>query len=129
MIWMAVLLGAASALALALMARLESQGSGQQWPEAGRVIAEATEDSLEVSMLNNSPDDIRRTVRSVQEGELVDSVTVYRRTGTPWVTSNPELELSSSMVMVRNTSLALCETYFLAFHPHQSDSVPVLKQP
>src|SRR3972149_2628913 len=105
MIWMAVLLGAASALALALMARLEGPRLEEQWTGAGRVIAEATEDSLEVSMLNNSPDDIRRTVRSVQEGELVDSVTVYRRTGTPWVSSNPDAELSSSAHATLLTSI------------------------
>ena len=129
MIWMAVLLGAASALALALMARLESQRIEQQWTEAGRVIAEATEDSLEVSMLNNSPDDIRRTVRSVQEGELVDSVTVYRRTGTPWVTSNPELELSSSAHATLLTSMDTEETLTSLGNETLSVFVPVLKQP
>jgi hypothetical protein len=129
MIWMAVLLGAASALALALMARLESQRIEQQWTEAGRVVAETTEDSLEVGMLNNSPDDIRRSVRNIEEGELVDSVTVYRRTGTPWVTSNPELELSSAAHAALLTSMDTEETLTSLGNETLSVFVPVLKQP
>jgi HAMP domain-containing protein len=129
MIWMAVLLGAAAALALALMARLESQRIEQQWTEAGRVVAETTEDSLEVGMLNNSPDDIRRSVRNIEEGELVDSVTVYRRTGTPWVTSNPELELSSAAHAALLTSMDTEETLTSLGNETLSVFVPVLKQP
>jgi signal transduction histidine kinase/HAMP domain-containing protein len=45
-------------------------------------------------MLNNSPEDIRQSVKNVEEGNLVESVTVYRRTGTPWVTSDPDLTLT-----------------------------------
>ena len=96
MIWMAVLLGAAAAIALAVMARLETERIERQWIEAGEVVAQATEDSLEVSMLNNSAEDIRQSVRNLEEGDLIESVTVYRRTGTPWVTSNPELELTDA---------------------------------
>lgn len=94
MAWMAVLLGAAAALALTLMSRFETERLEQQWSEAGRVMAEATENSLEVSMLNNSPEDIRQSVRNVEEGKLVDSVTVYRRNGTSWVSSTAEPTIS-----------------------------------
>ena len=94
MIWMAVLLGAAAAIALAVMARLETERMEQQWIEAGQVVARTAEDSLEVSMLNNSPEDIRQSVRNVEEGHLIEAVTVYRRTATPWVTSNPSLTLT-----------------------------------
>ncbi len=94
MIWMAVLLGAAAAIALAVMARLETGRMEKQWIEAGQVVARTAEDSLEVSMLNNAPEDIRQSVRNVEEGDLVEAVTVYRRTATPWVTSNPNLSLT-----------------------------------
>lgn len=94
MIWMAVLLGAAAAIALAVMSRLETERLEEQWIEAGQVVARTAEDSLEVSMLNNSPEDIRQSVRNVEEGQLVEAVTVYRRVGTPWVTSNPNLSLT-----------------------------------
>src|SRR5512145_2979861 len=94
MLWMAVLLGAASAIALAIMARLETGRIDDQWVEAGRAVARTATDSLEVSMLNNSPEDIQRSVRNVEEGELVQSVTVYRRAGTPWVSSDQDLSLT-----------------------------------
>lgn len=96
MLWMAVLLGAAAAVALAVMARLETQRIEQQWIEAGEVVARTAEDSLEVSMLHNSPEDIRQSVRNVEQGELVDAVTVYRRSATPWVTSNANLQLTEA---------------------------------
>ncbi len=96
MLWMAVLLGAAAAIALAVMARLVTVRLEQQWIEAGEVVARTAKDGLEVSMLNNAPEDIRRSVRNVEEGRLIEAVTVYRRAGTPWVTSNPALELSEA---------------------------------
>jgi signal transduction histidine kinase len=93
MIWMAVLLGASSAIALAVMSRLETERMEQQWIEAGKIVGRTAEDSLEVSMLNNAPEDIRQSVKNVGEGDLVEAVTVYRRNSTPWVTSNPNLTL------------------------------------
>ncbi len=86
-IWLAVLLGASAALTLLGMAKFESENLDRQSTETGRLIAQATENSLEVSMLNNAPDDIRQAVRNVQEGEQIDAVTVYRRNGSPWVSS------------------------------------------
>jgi len=129
MIWMAVLLGTASALALAIMARLESGRIEQQWTEAATVVAETTEDTLEVSMLNNSPGDIRQAVQNVEEGELVDSVTVYRRTGTPWVTSNREFEMSGAARAALLTSMDSEETLTSLGNGRLSVFVPVMKQP
>lgn len=129
MVWMAVLLGAAAAIALAVMARLESQRMESQWTEAGTVVAEATEDALEVSMLNNSPDDIRQSVKNVQEGSLVESVTVYRRTGTPWVTSNPELSLTEPARAALMSSMADDRTVTSSGEDNLSVFVPVPKQP
>ncbi len=94
MVWMAVLLGAAAAIALAVMSRLETERLEEQWIEAGQVVAQAAEDSLEVSMLNNALEDIRQSVKNVEAGRLIEAVTVYRRVGTPWVTSNPNVTLT-----------------------------------
>ena len=88
-IWLTVLLGAAAAVTLLGMARFESQNYESQSTETARIIAETTENSLEVSMLNNAPDDIRRSVHNLEEGQTIDSVTVYRRNGTAWVSSVP----------------------------------------
>lgn|GEM_PF-2011201 len=129
MLWMAVLLGAAAAIALAVMARLETERIERQWIEAGQVVAETTEDSLEVSMLNNSPEDIRGSVKNVEEGDLVESVTVYRRTGTPWVTSNPNTTLSEPGRVALMSSMADERTVTSAGQGTLSVFVPVPKGP
>jgi len=129
MLWMAVLLGAAAAIALAVMARLETQRIERQWIEAGQVVAETTEDSLEVGMLNNSPEDIRESVKNVEEGDLVESVTVYRRTGTPWVTSSPDLTLSESAKAALMSSMADNRTVDSSGEGTLSVFVPVPKSP
>jgi len=87
--WMAVLLGAAAALALGLMARFEISHMEQQWTEAGLAMAQATENTLEVSMLNDAPQDVQRAVRTLQEGSLVEGVSVFGRDGRVWVRSDP----------------------------------------
>ena len=46
MIWMAVLLGAAAAIALAVMSRLETQRMERQWTEAGEIVASGPADQL-----------------------------------------------------------------------------------
>jgi len=57
-------------------------------------MAQATEDTLEVSMLNDAPQDIRQAVRNVQEGELVEGVSVYGVDGEAWVQSDLSVEHS-----------------------------------
>ncbi len=128
MIWMAVLLGAAAAIALAVMARLETERMERQWIEAGEIVAKTAEDSLEVSMLNNSPEDIRQSVKNVEEGNLVESVTVYRRTATPWVTSNPELTLTESARAALLTAMDQNRTVSSSGEGILSVFVPVPKQ-
>ena len=89
-IWLTVLLGAAAALTLIGMFKFQSQNLDRQSTETARILAVTTENSLEVSMLNNAPDDIRLALRNIEEGETIHSVTVYRRNGTPWVSSVTE---------------------------------------
>jgi signal transduction histidine kinase len=129
MAWMAVLLGAAAAIALGVMARLETQRMEHQWTEAGTVVAQATENALEVSMLNNSPDDIRQSVKNVQQRGPVEAVTVYRRTGTPWVTSNPQLTLTDPAHAALLSSMAENRTVTSSGEGNLSVFVPVAKQP
>ncbi len=93
-LWLAVLLGLSAALTLFLMGRFESQRLEDQWTEAGLAMAQATEDTLEVSMLNDAPQDIRQAVRNVQEGELVEGVSVYGIDGEAWVQSDVSVEHS-----------------------------------
>jgi len=103
-IWLTVLLAASAALTLFGMARFESQRLDRQAREAALVLAQATENSLEVSMRNNALGDIRRTVHNVEQGELIDSVTVYRRNGTAWVSSSAsrDLELARRDALLRS---------------------------
>ncbi len=89
-IWLMVLLGAAAALTLLGMSKFQTQNLDRQSTETARILAVTTENSLEVSMLNNAPDDIRQAVRNIEEGETINSVTVYRRNGTAWVSSVSE---------------------------------------
>jgi signal transduction histidine kinase/HAMP domain-containing protein len=129
MIWMAILLGAASAIALAIMARLETGRMEEQWTEAGIVVARTAEDSLEVSMLNNSPEDIQQSVKNVQEGDLIESVTVYRRAATPWVTSDPNLGLTEPARAALLSSMDDNRTVTSTGDGILSVFVPVPKQP
>ncbi len=129
MLWMAVLLGAAAAIALTVMARLVTGRLEQQWIEAGEIVARTAEDSLEVSMLNNAPDDIRRSVRNVEEGRLIEAVTVYRRTGTPWVTSNPQLGLTQAGRAALMSAMDQNRTVSASGQGTLSVFVPVPKQP
>lgn len=129
MLWMAVLLGAAAAIALAVMARLVTGRLEQQWIEAGEIVARTAEDSLEVSMLNNAPEDIRRSVRNVEEGRLIEAVTVYRRTGTPWVTSNPDLGLSEVGRAALMSAMDQNRTVSSSGRGILSVFVPIPKQP
>jgi signal transduction histidine kinase/HAMP domain-containing protein len=90
-VWMAVLLGAAAALALFMMVSLEATRMERQWTDTGLAIAQATENTLEISMLNDAPDDVGRAVRNVREGHLIQGVTVYGRDGDVWVSSEDGL--------------------------------------
>jgi signal transduction histidine kinase len=128
-VWLAVLLGASAALALFLMARFETQRMEDQWTQTGLAMAQATEDTLEVSMLNDSPQDLRQAVRNMQEGELVAGVSVYGVDGEPWVQSDPqaqhtEIRYSALMSALKdNTSTTSTEQESLSVF------VPIPKSP
>jgi signal transduction histidine kinase len=87
-LWLTVLLGAAAGLTLLGVTRVQQQNLDQQAAETARLVASATENSLEVSMLNNAADDIRHAIRDIESGTQVESVAVYRRNGTVWVSSD-----------------------------------------
>ena len=86
-VWLTVLLGAAAALTLLGVTKVEEQNLNDASRATATLLAQTTENSLEVSMLNNAADDIRRTIHDVEEGAQIDTVAVYRRNGTPWVSS------------------------------------------
>ncbi|MGZ4149204.1 MAG: HAMP domain-containing protein, partial [Actinomycetota bacterium] len=126
--WMAVLLGAAAALSLGLMARFEASRMENQWTEAGLAMAQATENTLEVSMLNDAPEDVRQAVRNVQRGQLVEDVSVYGRSGELWVRSDPsptrsDFRQNALMVsMQENRSVTIAQDNVLSVF------VPIPKQ-
>jgi hypothetical protein len=86
-IWLVVLLGASAAITLFAMAKLETQSVEEHSTDTATILAQAAESSLEVSMLNNAPEDVRQAINNMEEGETIDSVSVYRRNGTAWVSS------------------------------------------
>jgi signal transduction histidine kinase len=92
-VWLTVLLGAAAALTLLGMTKVEQQNLNDASRQTGMLLAQTTENSLEVSMLNNAADDIRRTIHDVEEGAPIDTVAVYRRNGTVWVSSTGQQAL------------------------------------
>ncbi|HWO70184.1 MAG TPA: ATP-binding protein [Actinomycetota bacterium] len=85
--WLLALLGASAAAALAGGYWFEARAVDRQAREVGRLVALSVRNSLEVSMLNNAPEDIRRAVTNVGRGTYVRSVAVYRGDGTVWVSS------------------------------------------
>ncbi len=128
-IWLVALLGAAAAMTLFALQRLEAQAFEQRSTEAAKLIAGVTENSLQVSMLNNAPEDIRTAIHNVEEGDLIDSVTVYRRNGTPWVSSSVQPEVQWSR---RDALLAAMNTDKTVTSGGQgavSVFVPVQKKP
>ncbi len=95
-LWLAVLLGAAAALTLLGMTWFEQRNLDERSRETARLIARATENSLRVGMLNQAPQDIRRAIRELEAGGQVESVAVYRRDGTVWVSSDGSTVLEAS---------------------------------
>jgi signal transduction histidine kinase len=87
-LWLTVLLGAAAGLTLLGVTRVQQQNLDRQAAETARLVASATENSLQVSMLNNAAEDIRRAIRDIESGTQVESVAVYRRNGSVWVSSD-----------------------------------------
>lgn len=128
-IWLTVLLGAAAAVTLLGMARFESQDFESRSTETARTIAETTENSLEVSMLNNAPDDIRRSVHNLEEGETIDSVTVYRRNGTAWVSSVPNAVVTGARRDALLSAMNTDKSVTASGDGTLSVFVPVQKQP
>jgi len=127
--WMAVLLGASAAIALGLMARFEAGRLEKQWTEAGLAMAQATENTLEVSMLNDAPEDIRDAVRNVEEGRLVAGVAVYGRDGAAWVRSDPTEILSDARQNALLASMDGAQSVTATEGQVLSVFVPILKQP
>lgn len=128
-LWLAVLLGASAALTLLGMARFESENRESQFSETAQVLATTTENSLEVSMLNNAPDDIRRAVRNIQEGALINSVSVYRRNGTVWVSSKAQSSLTGERRDALLGSMGTDQTVTSSGEGMLSVFVPVRRQP
>jgi signal transduction histidine kinase len=128
-IWLTLLLAAAAAVTLLGMARFESQNLEDQSTETARVIAQTTEDSLEVSMLNNAPDDIRQSVHNLEEGELIDSVTVYRRNGSAWVSSVPGAGVTGARRDALLSSMNTARAVTSAGDGTLSVFVPIEKRP
>lgn len=87
-LWLLVLLGAAAAVALLGIGWFQSKAVGRDAQETAKLLAQSTEASLEVGMLNNSPEDIQSVVSNVQTSPLIDQVAVYRGDGTAWVSAD-----------------------------------------
>ena len=87
-LWLLVLLGAAAAVTLFGIGWFQSKAVGRDAQETAKLLAASTEASLEVGMLNNSPEDIQGVVANVQKSPLIDQVAVFRRDGTAWVSAD-----------------------------------------
>lgn len=87
-LWLLVLLGAAAVVALLGIGWFQSKAVGRDAEETAELLAQAIESSLEVGMLNNSPEDIQNVVANVQKSSLIDQVAVYGREGTAWVSAD-----------------------------------------
>ena len=87
-LWLLVLLGAAAAVTLFGIGWFQSKAVGRDAQETAKLLAQSIESSLEVGMLNNSPEDIQNVVANVQKSLLIDQVAVYGREGTSWVSSD-----------------------------------------
>lgn len=87
-LWLLVLLGAAAVVALLGIGWFQSKAVGRDAEETAKLLAQSIESSLEVGMLNNSPEDIQNVVANVQKSSLIDQVAVYGRGGTAWVSAD-----------------------------------------
>lgn len=87
-LWLLVLLGAAAAVTLFGIGWFQSKAVGRDAQETAKLLAQSTEASLEVGMVNNSPEDIQGVVANVQKSPLIDQVAVFRRDGTAWVSAD-----------------------------------------
>lgn len=128
-LWLMVLLGAAATLTLFGMARFEQQSLERQSTETGRLVAQATENSLEVSMLNNAPQDIQKAVRNLEEGPRIESVSVYRGNGAVWVSSKPSGTLEAPRRDALLSSMRTDSVVTSSGNGSLSVFVPVPKQP
>ncbi len=128
-LWLMVLLGVAATLTLFGMARFEQQSLERQSTETGRLVAQATENSLEVSMLNNAPEDIQQAVRNLEEGARIESVSVYRGNGAVWVSSNPASRLEGPRRDALLSSMGTDTVVTSSLNGSLSVFVPVPKQP
>jgi len=93
-LWLLGLIGAGAVVTLVAMTHFQRQSLERQFGEAGEVLAQTVKNSLQVSMLADSPDDVQTTVRNIQRGTLIESVSVFRRDGSSWVSSSSATTLS-----------------------------------
>ncbi len=91
-LWLLGLLGLSATATFAGMAWFQGRALDRQAQEAGHLLAMSVKNSLQVSMLNNAPEDIRETVTNIGGGTYVRSVSVYRQDGSVWVSSSPAEE-------------------------------------
>jgi signal transduction histidine kinase len=127
-LWLTILLGAAAALTLLGITRVEQQNMDDRSRETARLLAQTTENSLEVSMLNNAADDIRRSIHEVEEGNEIDSVAVYRRNGTVWVSSDGPISLDEGRRSALMSSMTTERTVASEGESRLSVFVPVPMQ-
>lgn len=95
-IWLLGLIGAGAVVTLLAMTHFQRQSLERQFGEAGEVLTQTVKNSLQVSMLANSPDDMQETVRNVQRGTLIESASVYRRDGSTWASSSAAATLTAN---------------------------------
>ncbi len=126
-LWLLILLGLSAGATLIGTAWHQTRAMDRQAREAGRLVALSVRNSLEVSMLNNAPDDIRRAVTSVGRSRYVRSVSVYRRDGSTWVSSHGTVEARAPAALLEAMDEGRARTRYEA--GLASVFVPVVNRP
>ena len=127
--WLLVLLGAAAAVTLLGIGWFQSKAVGRDAQETAKLLAQSIESSLEVGMLNNSPEDIQNVVANVQKSSLIDQVGVYRRDGTAWVSSDVGYTPGAEQQSVLDDTLANGTTGISNVEDSLSVFIPVSNKP
>jgi len=128
-LWLLVLLGAAAAVTLLGIGWFQSKAVGRDAQETAKLLAQSIESSLEVGMLNNSPEDIQNVVANVQKSSLIDQVGVYRRDGTAWVSSDVGYTPGAEQQSVLDDTLANGTTGISNVEDSLSVFIPVSNKP
>lgn len=95
-VWLLALFVAAAVVMTGGVLLLHRASLERQSREAGTVLAQSVKNSLQVSMLNDAPEDIRRAVINVKQGAYIEAVSVYGADGYVWVSSATEPGLSDA---------------------------------